>query len=714
MTVRRLLDYRKDPRIIITLPLLILVVASLVFYLVQRAKELSPEAMSSRLLLFVLWNINLILILGIAFVLLRGMVKLVIDRQRGRPGSRFRTKLVITYVATSLFPILLLFFIATDLLRVSVDRWFNTPVRTLVQNSDQIAQISQDQSIARVERAAREVAWEIERRDGAGIDEALNHVRHFHQMDLVGLYERGAVVKLIADPRAPINEVGEPSRRFFDEIRARGSARKIDVIPTGKWIRYGVRMGDGSDRELVALGGTFIPAAVSRLLDQNTIAYQNFRQLDAGRPALKASQTLLFLAVTLSILFSTLWTSIYVSRRITTPIEALAEGTRTLAEGRFDHRIGVRGTDEFATLIDSFNNMSSQLQTNRETLTRTNVELTDAARRLDEERAYLSAVQESVSTGIMTLNNRSELLSINHSAQTMLHVGSDQIGKHVDAVFAGDLEELGEYLRDITERDPRPREITLTRSGELRYLELSAARLPVGGGWVVALEDSTQLIQAQKLAAWSEAARRIAHEIKNPLTPIQLSAERIARKFRQGDPGIAQAVDEGCKTIVNEVGQLKRMVDEFSRFARLPAVHLRQSSVAEILEGVVRLYRDSKPGVDVTLEVDPTLQALLDPEQIRRVLINLLDNALEATDSGFIRLRAEKIHHDLRISVEDSGRGVSDRDKENLFLPNFSTKGRGTGLGLAIVHRIVKDHDGRISIHDNRPRGTRFEIDIPA
>jgi two-component system nitrogen regulation sensor histidine kinase NtrY len=231
---------------------------------------------------------------------------------------------------------------------------------------------------------------------------------------------------------------------------------------------------------------------------------------------------------------------------------------------------------------------------------------------------------------------------------------------------------------------------------------------------VLALEDSTQLVQAQKLAAWSEAARRIAHEIKNPLTPIQLSAERIARKFRNEDNDTQQAIEEGTKTIVSEVAQLKQMVDEFSRFARMPAVHLRHAQLNEILQQAAALYRDTKPGVSIGVSVDSDIELLMDPDQISRAVGNLLKNAVEATESGEIRVSARRAPHRVVIEVADPGRGVPDSDKEKLFLPYFSTKGRGTGLGLAIVHRIVNDHDGRISVHDNHPRGTRFEIELPA
>jgi two-component system, NtrC family, nitrogen regulation sensor histidine kinase NtrY len=696
MTLRAtLFRYRKDPRVIVTVPLLILAATSLIYYAVQKAKELSPEALSSQMLLFVLANINVLLIFGILFVLLRGIVKLVLDRQRGIIGSRFRTKLAITWVATSLIPVLILFFFASDLLRTSIDRWFNTPVSRILTNGEAIAQMSEDQSAAIAAAAAREIAAS----DPSRLDAALTHVQQFHSVDMVGLYRDGALVRVVANPRAPIHEASEPPKKFFDDVAASGHATKIDVVATGKWIRSATRVGN---TPYVAVAGVFIPAAMSRLIDESIVMHKNFEQLNAQRPTLKASQTSLFLAVTLAILFGTLWTSIYASRRITIPIKALAEATGRLAEGGYGHRVAVAATDEVGRLIESFNDMSTQLDQQRQALTQTN--------------RYLSTVLDSVSAGILAFTDTFELLSVNHAALQMLQIEQPRSGANLADVLMGDLTPLFDTLRELTARGARSREVTLIRGGELRYLEVSVARLSGGGdeGWVVAVEDSTSLVQAQKLAAWNEAARRIAHEIKNPLTPIQLSAERIARKFRNNDADTPQAIEEGTKTIVSEVGQLKRMVDEFARFARMPAVHLRHAQLAEILQQAAGLYRDVKPNVSVSVTVEPDIEILVDPEQIRRAVGNLLKNAVEATESGEIRVTARRAPHRVVIEVADPGRGVPDADKEKLFLPYFSTKGRGTGLGLAIVHRIVNDHDGRISVHDNHPRGTRFEIELPA
>jgi two-component system, NtrC family, nitrogen regulation sensor histidine kinase NtrY len=686
------LRYRKDPRFIVSVPLVILTATSLVYYVSQQAKELSPEALSNRLLLFVLWNINLLLIIGILFVLLRGVVKLVLERRHGIIGSRFRTKLVVTYVATSLLPVILLFLVATDLLRVSIDRWFATPVGTILANSEAIAQMAQDQSAEIAAGAAREIAASPDSRDAGQVDRVLAHVRLFHDVDMVAVYRAGILLKAQADPRAPIQEVADPSSRFFEEVARNKRAVKIDVVASGKWIRTAVPMA----ADHIAVAGVFIPSVMSQRIDRSIIAYRDFQQLHSQRQQLKASQTSLFLAVTLAILFGTLWTSIYASRRITIPIKALAEATSKLAEGGYGHRVEIEATDEVGRLITSFNDMSVQLADQRQQLTETN--------------RFMTTVLESVSTGIIAFTDDLHLLSINRAALQMLQLGEVVPNANLSELLRGDLEPVAAALQELTSGRARTREVAVIVGGELHYLELSAARLGTGSGWVLALENSTQLVQAQKLAAWNEAARRIAHEIKNPLTPIQLSAERIARKFGKDQP----AIEEGCRVIVDEVGQLKRMVDEFARFARMPAIHLRHAQLAEILQQAAGLYRDVKPDVTISVDVAPDIELLMDPEQIRRAVGNLLKNAVEATDRGEIRVSARRAPHRVVIEVADPGRGVPDSDKDKLFLPYFSTKGRGTGLGLAIVHRIVRDHDGQIHVHDNHPRGTRFEIELPA
>ncbi|MBW3672039.1 MAG: HAMP domain-containing protein, partial [Acidobacteria bacterium] len=626
MKLSSLLRYRKDPRIIVAVPLLLIIATSLVYYFIQQANELSPEALSSRLLLFVLWNINLILILGILFVLTRALIKMLLERHRGILGSRFRTKLVLTYLATSIVPILLLFIIANDLIRVSIDRWFNVPVRTLLANSEEIAQFAQDEAISRSARAGDRLAAGDTAREFS--NDLLEEVLRQHALDLAGLYENGTASQLIANPTAPIHEVREPPPEFFREVSEHDRAVKIDVGPSGKWIRVGTRVEQRSDRTIVT--GVFYPASISRMIDENIIAHHDFRQLESQRSSLKAAQTSLFVMVTLYILFGTIWTAIYVSRRITGPMQALTQGTRLLADGDYSHRIDVRATDEFGLLIDSFNSMADELEQHRSALTESNIELQTVNERLDEERAFLATIQESVSTGIVSFSDDFELLSINPAAERILRIEDVTVGDRIDSAFRDDLEPLRDLIVGLSgQNSNRPKEVVIVRAGDLLYLEVSVSRLRSQGGqhgWVVAIENTTELVQAQKLAAWSEAARRIAHEIKNPLTPIQLSAQRIAKRFESGDdrdlPGV---IREGTATIIEEVGQLKRMVDEFSSFARLPKPVFRQEDAVDLVRQAMFLQEVARPEIDYAFRGGEDVPPLAcDRHQFGQVMTNLL------------------------------------------------------------------------------------------
>jgi two-component system, NtrC family, nitrogen regulation sensor histidine kinase NtrY len=384
--------------------------------------------------------------------------------------------------------------------------------------------------------------------------------------------------------------------------------------------------------------------------------------------------------------------------------------------------VDVSANDELGVLVDSFNSMAAGLEDARDATLKSNEVLQEINRRLDLERRLLSTVLESVTTGVLAFDANGRITVANPAARSLLALGeSDLTLERLRArpelaplVFL--LEEAGEGVAKAG-----PRELILSGDGAEHRLEiavrpLSAAAAGERGGWVVAVEDTTHVAREQKLAAWSEVARRVAHEIKNPLTPIRLSAERIARRLRAGGADLPETIERGTKVIVDEVRVLKSLVDEFSRFARLPEMKPEPVDLAALASSTVRLFEGARDGVQV--RVDSRLSSgrvLLDPEQIKRVLINLIDNALEACGpAGEIVVRLSDGTDGVTIEVADTGRGIPVRDREKLFLPDFTTKGRGTGLGLAIVSRIVADHNGTIRVEDNRPRGARFIIELPA
>jgi nitrogen fixation/metabolism regulation signal transduction histidine kinase len=450
-------------------------------------------------------------------------------------------------------------------------------------------------------------------------------------------------------------------------------------------------------------------------------AWSDYQKLEVQKPSIKAANVSTFLLITLAVLLASIWTGMTLARRITGPIAALAESTRRIRSGDLSARVDVSANDELGVLVDSFNSMAAGLQDARDTTLKSNEELQEINRRLDLERRLFATVLESVTTGVLAFDTNGRITVANPAARSLLSLGEGDMSLE-RLRERPELERLVSLLEDAVRGSASSaRELILSGDGAERRLEialrpLSAATAGEHGGWVVAVEDTTHVAREQKLAAWSDVARRVAHEIKNPLTPIRLSAERIARRLRSGGPDLPETIERGTKVIVDEVRVLKSLVDEFSRFARLPEMKPEPVDLAGLAASAVRLFEGARDGVQVRLDSRLSRErVLLDPEQIKRVLINLIDNALEACGPvGETVVRLSDGAHGVTIEVADTGRGIPVRDREKLFLPDFTTKGRGTGLGLAIVSRIVADHNGTIRVEDNRPTGARFIIELPA
>jgi len=739
----RLRRHRKDNRLIVGGLAALLAVFTGAFYLVQRSRELPAFLVTNRVLLFVLWYVNVVLILSVLFVLLRNLFKLLIERRHRILGSTFKFKLVATYVGLSLIPVLLLFAIATELLRGSVDRWFNTPLKPVLAQGEAVAQalyerIEQD-DLRDAERALAEVRWYDLKRP----EERLRLTRRLRELlaelklDVLAVYEGTDFVHAVINSEAGIPELPEPGRDFLDEAAKKGRAVRREEPPGGRGGRLvlaGVAgapvptatAGEKGAAPLVVVAGTRIAPALAGKGDALIQGFQAFRQLEVQKDDLRASYLLIFLMVTLLILLASSWVGLYLARRVTVPIQALAEGTRRISIGDLGHRVDVDADDELGVLVHSFNRMTEELESNKELLERSNRELQATNQRLGGERALMAAVLENVAAGVVSTDAVGRIFTCNGAALNLLRQREEEVlGRQVAEAWADpERRKLAVLLSGAREgaegaAGTATQELHLVLGGEWKTFEakVTAMRGSDGAllGRVLVLEDTTELIKAQQLAAWRDAARRIAHEIKNPLTPIRLAAERLLQKNRLNDPRLSQAIEEAVDIIVREVTILQEMVDEFSRFARMPRPRPAPVDLARLVGETVNLYQDLKPGVAVAGAVAPHLPGIqLDAEQIKRALINLLDNAVEATDApGSVTVAAQPIDGHLEIQVSDTGRGIPAESKEKLFLPYFSTKGRGTGLGLAIVHRIVADHHGSVRVEDNRPRGSVFTLELP-
>ncbi len=685
----RLLDlwnrHRRENRFLLFAFLTLLFLSAGAMYLAQRAQVASPKELTNRLLLFVLWYLDISLILILLFILLRSIIRLTMEQRAGVLGTRFRTKLILTYVGLSFFPVIFIFLIATNFLQKSIDRWFSAPVEEVLQGgaavTEELRALIQDRLTRQAEVAARELRH----------DRHAAHVEKLNKLlgvDLIAVYRGSQLVQAVTDPRRiprslpPIRgeELSRPGQRAD---RWRGGL----LIRAWQPIR-------GSPYVVVV--GDMLPRQVLLHLERATAAYATFQEMKLQRGTVRSTVVLVFLAITLLLLFATVWVGLYLSKRFTEPLLAVAAATQRVAEGNELEEVTIPATDEVAVLVHSFNRMVRRVRS-------TEAEI----RASNQEMAVLLA---TIPTGVLTVDHGNARFRPNPAAARLL--GHPEWGGQWQAT--GELASAGlEPLLHCLE-SPAPHEITeidLETGNLVRHLEVTAEPLPTGG-WVVALDDLTQLIRAQRQAAWSEVARRIAHEIKNPLTPIRLAAERIQRHADGIDGPVHDVILNGCRAIIAHVSGLKELVDAFHRYARMPAVNPRPTSISRLLRETVALYEGLRPGVDVTLDLpEGDIVAIADPVLFRQVMVNLLDNAIEALEGpGRIAVSGVSQDGEVVITVEDSGPGFPTNDAETLLQPFYSTKGRGSGMGLALVHRVVVDHGGRLELGNVEPHGARVRI----
>jgi two-component system nitrogen regulation sensor histidine kinase NtrY len=438
--------------------------------------------------------------------------------------------------------------------------------------------------------------------------------------------------------------------------------------------------------------------------------------------------------MTLLILVSATWLGLYLAKRITRPVHMLAAGAREIGAGHLDHRIEPETRDEFGSLVEAFNSMAAELAMSQQRLDRSRHDLERKNSELDERRRYIETILERIATGVISVGPDGRVSTINAAALRLLDVDKTIVGSQADQVFGReDLQPIAALIRSAQAGSLKlaGHEIAIARGGREVHLAAAATALQGGAaheGTVLVFDDVTPLVRTQRVAAWRDVARRLAHEIKNPLTPIQLCAERMRRHFGSAPPPIKELVDECTSTIVGEVESLKALVDEFAQFARMPAPRAVPANLNAVLNETLTLYNGLFTRIRLERDFAPALPPVrLDIEQIRRVVINLVDNAIEALggtqgpppldENGpciSIHTQHDAANAVVRLIVADNGPGVPEADREKLFMPYYSTKRRGSGLGLAIVRRIVAEHGGSIELGDNVPQGSRFVIELPS
>lgn len=693
-----------------------LMVAALIYFEVQ-LPDVSPESSTgSNILFFLLINVNIILLGLLVFLVVRNLIKLIVERRRRIPGSRLQVRLVLAFVSLSLVPSVLLFTIAGGLLTRSFDRWFDSKVDSALQGSLEIGQTYYQNSANNALFYARQLSQRITAEglvDGqraADLKAFVQSKQREYNLGTVEIFSPDGVPFVVAvNEQVPTSGAIKPEGEFLDRALRGLEVTRTEVFGDSDVIRGGVPLYSPDKRiRGVVVVDYYVPKSISKRAVEISQSYEQYKYLTFLKTPVKNSYILTMLLITLVVIFAATWCGIYLSKGITVPIEKLAEGTHEVAQGNWDYKIESGGDDEIGVLMNSFNQMTGDLKQIK----------------LEFERrgTVVNTLLANIAAGVVSVDPAGKITTWNKAAEKILGVEAERaVGSSYQEIFHAEaLSEVRGILDSVMDRETVEREIKLSLQDRLFTVVVNAATLRDDDGSILGvmlfLEDITQIQKVQRMEAWREVARRIAHEIKNPLTPIQLSAERLRKRYAsmlEGDGGI---LDKCTSTIIQQVVELKNLVNEFSQFARLPSAQLASADLNRIVSEALVLFKEAHQEINFRFRAG-TLPALeLDREQIKRVLINLLDNAVAAVDAeGEIRLATT---HDLArgvvtLEVADNGCGLAAEIRTKIFEPYFSTKENGTGLGLTIVSQIIEDHRGYIRAWPNEPRGTRFIVEFP-
>jgi len=735
--------FRDNPRLILAGIAILLVVLIALVAIANGTSRFSPDFLSE-FVLYALSAADLTMLAALVFVLARNIVKLIVERRKALPFARFRAKLVLLLLGMTFVPAVLVLIVGSELMIQSVDRWFNAPMDEILTSANKIAgdyyaerQLLVSDHANRIARALSSV--DLGNRDVRPIRDLLAPNVTLQRVQMIEVYrvvppqaQRGSLPTLepVVDVAAPALPPGY-SRAAADRLAAQAlsgarETRSVETLGNSGDLLHAaavIRAKDGRATGAV-VATDYLTGDLAARSRRMTQAFENYNQLRVLKRPLAGVYLSFFLMVTLLILVGSTWMGLYMTKRITRPVQMLAAAAREIGAGRLDQRLEPQSNDEFGSLVEAFNVMASELATSRRKVERSTIELERKHVEVEGRRRYIETILERITTGVVSVDAAGMITTINSAAGRLLSLDRRIVGQPAMAVFdRADLQPIAKLLTSggRTKGEPSAQEIAIPREGQELHLAVVATSLlaesGASEGAVLVLDDVTPLIRAQKVAAWREVARRLAHEIKNPLTPIQLSAERLRRHFSTAPPPAKALVDECTVTIVGEVESLKGLVDEFSQFARMPSPRTIPTDLAQLITDTISLYRGIFSDVRIDQRFAPGIPLVrLDAEQIKRVIINLVDNAIEAMERRghiVVETQLDPSNSLVRVVVADDGPGIPPAEREKLFLPYYSTKRRGSGLGLAIVRRIIAEHGGSIEVGDNAPRGTRFTIELP-
>ena len=706
----------------------VVLLTAAVFTLGSLRIPLHPEEENSLLILFALSTFIAAALLVFTLILGRSLLRLWAERRSGQLGSRFKGKMVVGAMGISLLPVVFLFFFSYALVNRTLNLWFPRPLEIANEQSQKLIG---DFSKREFERLRIYAAAEAEalsgRRSGKensflpGSDPPVYWIVTSSGKTQ---FINGTSIGGTSSTGASLAEVPAGTNPKFVQTLAGGA--EIWKSAQDYYLGASAPYNGG----LVVIARRLPPDFMQRYYDIESQTATYARQKQNLR-AYKREIVLALFLITLLLLFTTTWVALFLSKQVTVPIQALAEATREISHGNFDYRIEVQAQDELGTLVRSFNRMTVQLGEGRRQINEFTQSLEQAIEERERRRKLMEAILENIPTGVVSLNASGEIARVNSAVVMILGEYAREAKSIQDLLGEDAARAVLHLMRRSLRMGAASREIEIATGGRLVRTAVTVSSLGPrrsNPGFVVVIDDLTDLLRAQKASAWQEVAQRIAHEIKNPLTPIQISAQRLLRRLDRSaeeNPGAARTDFEKlaaeCATLIErEVQTLKSLVDQFSQFARFPAARLAPADMNSIVESALALFHGRLDGVTVKTDLAASLpQVKADPELMRRVLANLIDNAAEAMENSTVRqlrvaTRTESDGDAVEIEISDSGHGISPEDKLKLFLPHFSTKERGTGLGLAIASRIVAEHNGTIRAEDNLPTGARFVLRFPA
>ncbi|MFY9905725.1 MAG: ATP-binding protein [Terriglobales bacterium] len=692
-------------------------------------KFLSPDS-NQELLFFVgLSGLIFFAFVALSLVLGRNLLKLYAERRQGVAGSKFRTRLVVVSLLLSFLPVIAMFWFSYGLMNRSIDKWFSQPVEEVRADTAAMSALLYDYAGQNATAEAQSIAQTDEFQNAfasGNFSAAREELREY-----IPTLQGGFAVALANDNvAASLNPpVGwdEMKKSFPLQPALRGEHPHFQFGATD-YIVAAAPLHHGAVIVAIPLPPKFAETARQIQESQN-----RYIELAAKRKLFRRTYIGYLLLLTVVVLFASTWLALLLSKLVNRPVAALAAGTEAISKGQLSYRVDIRATDELAELVQSFNSMAEQLESSRRQIEASSRDVGAANEALESRRRYIETVLESIPTGVISVDASRRVTLANAAFSRMFYLErsefvspSDLVNLPLREVLPADvLTDLEPLLRraDRMGITAANMELILPRTKLNAAVTVSAlSHAAEGLGYVIVFEDLSDLLRAQKQAAWREVARRVAHEIKNPLTPIALCAERIHRHLTRGsapDAASIEVIRTCAETIGNAVETVRTLVDEFSALARFPASRPQPASLNTLVEGALMMFEGRLEGIRVRTELAHDLPAVLaDPEAIKRAVANLVDNAAEAMQSALLKeitvstsLVASR--DAVELVVSDTGQGVSRDVKERLFLPYFSTKRRGTGLGLAIVGRIVEDHHGSIRVEENKPFGSRFVIELP-